>query len=162
ARAPDGMDPEAHKVGGKADRFADHCTQATLFWSSQSDVEKAHIISAFRFELSRVQTAAVRERIVSGLMNVARALAEAVGKGLGVCELPSPMPKVLQTKVTPEVTVSPALSLFARPGDGSVRARRVAIVVADGVDGDAVRSLADRLVAVGAVPLRRAAGRGRG
>jgi catalase len=90
--------------------------------------------------------------MVSGLMNVAPDLAEAVAKGLGICELPSPMPKVLQTTVTPEVTVSPALSLFARPGDGSVRARRVAILVADGVDGDAARSLADRLVAAGAVP----------
>ena len=57
---------------GKAERFADHYTQATLFWNSQTDVEKQHIINAFRFELSRVQTPAVRERMVSGLMNVAR------------------------------------------------------------------------------------------
>ena len=62
---------------GKAERFADHYTQATLFWNSQTDVEKQHIISAFRFELSRVQTPAVRERMVSGLMNVAPELAEA-------------------------------------------------------------------------------------
>ena len=61
-------------------------------------------------------------------------------------EMPAPMPKVLATKVTPEVTTSPALSLFARPGDGSIRARRVAILVADGVDGDALRALAERLV----------------
>ena len=39
--------------------------------------------------------------------------------------------------LTPEVTTSPALSLFARPGDGSIRARRVAILVADGCDGSA-------------------------
>jgi catalase len=149
---PEHMESKADKMRGKAERFADHYTQATLFWNSQSDVEKTHIIAAFRFELSRVQTAAVRERMVSGLMNVARELADAVAKGLGMCELPSPMPKVLQTRVTPEVTVSPALSLFARPGDGSVRGRRVAILVAEGVDGDAVRSLADRLVAAGAVP----------
>ena len=42
-----------------------------------------------------------------------------------------PMPKVLPTDVTPEVEASPALSLFARPGDGGIRARRVAILVAD-------------------------------
>ncbi len=35
------------------------------------------------------------------------------------------MPKVLTRDVTPEVTASPALSLFARPGDGSIRTRRV-------------------------------------
>ena len=128
-----------HKVRGKAERFADHYTQATLFWNSQTDVEKQHIINAFRFELSRVQTPAVRERMVSGLMNVATELAEGVAAGLGIREMPAPMPKVMTRDVTPEVSVSPALSLFARPGDGSIRTRRVAILVADGCDGDAAR-----------------------
>jgi catalase len=141
-----------HKVRGKAERFADHYTQATLFWNSQTDVEKQHIINAFRFELSRVQTPAVRERMVSGLLNVARELAEPVAAGLGICELPPPMPKVMRRDITPEVSVSPALSLFARPGDGSIRTRRVAIVVADGCDGAALLALADRLTDEGAVP----------
>jgi catalase len=141
-----------HKVRGKAERFADHYTQATLFWNSQTDVEKQHIINAFRFELSRVQTPAVRERMVSGLMNVAAALAEGVAAGLGIREMPAPMPKVLTRDVTPEVTVSPALSLFARPGDRSIRTRRVAILVADGCDGEALVALADRLTGEGAVP----------
>ena len=66
-----------------------------LFWNSQTPVEKTHIIKAFRFELSRVQTPAIRERMVSGLLNVAPELAEAVAKGLGIRELPAPMPKVL-------------------------------------------------------------------
>ena len=146
------VEPEAHKVRGKAERFADHYTQATLFWNSQTAVEKTHIINAFRFELSKVQTPAVRERMVSGLMNVARELAEAVGEGLGMRPLPAPMPKVLKTDVKPEVVRSPALSLFARPGDGSVRARRVAILVADGVDGGVLNAIAERLTAAGAVP----------
>jgi catalase len=144
--------PVADKVRGKPERFADHYTQATLFWNSQTDVEKAHIVNAFRFELSRVQTPAVRERMVSGLMHVAAELAEAVAAGLGMRELPAPMPKVLPTPVTPEVDRSPALSLLARPGDGSVRARRVAILVADGADGAPLVALADRLVTEGAVP----------
>jgi catalase len=146
------MEPLAHKVRGKAERFADHYTQATLFWNSQTPVEKTHIINAFKFELSRVQTPAVRERMVSGLMNVAPELAEAVAVGLGIRPMPVAMPKVLRTEVTPEVTTSPSLSLFARPGDGSVRTRRVAILVADGVDGNALRTVAERLVAGGAVP----------
>ena len=54
--------------------------------------------------------------------------------------------------VTPEVTESPALSLFARPGDGGIRARRVAILVADGVDGESLQRIAARLTARGAVP----------
>jgi catalase len=74
-----------------------------------------------------------------------------VAAGLGIEPMPAPMPKVLQTDVTPEVTSSPALSLFARPGDGAVRARRVAIFVADGVAGNELRALADRLAAAGVV-----------
>jgi catalase len=146
------MEPGSHKVRGKPERFADHYTQATLFWNSQTPVERQHIIDAFRFELSRVQTPAVRERMVSGLMNVASELAEAVAAGLGITEMPEPMPKVLQKQVKPEVTKSPALSLFARPGDGRIRARRVAILVADGVEGGSLMDLAGRLTTAGAVP----------
>jgi catalase len=149
---PERREEEDHKVRGKAERFADHYTQATLFWNSQSDVEKQHIINAFRFELSRVQTPAVRERMVSGLMNVAAELADEIAAGLGILEMPAPMPKVMSQEVTPEVSVSAALSLFARPGDGSIRTRRVAILVADGCEGAALAALANRLTDEGAVP----------
>ena len=149
---PEPMETGAHKVRGKAERFADHYTQATLFWKSQTPVEQTHIVNAFRFELSKVQTPAIRERMVSGLMNVAPELAEAVASGLGITEMPAPMPTVLQKKVRPEVTESPSLSLFARPGDGSIRTRHVAILVADGVKAAPLTALASRLAADGAVP----------
>jgi catalase len=149
---PEPRQADDHKLRGKPEKFADHYTQATLFWNSQSPVEQDHIVNAFRFELSRVQTAAIRERMVSGLMNVAHELAERVAAGLGMRAMPNPMPKALETPVEPEVTVSPALSLFARPGDGSIRARRVAFLVADGIVAEPLRTLADRLLAEGAVP----------
>ena len=149
---PERRDEDDHKVRGKAERFADHYTQARLFWNSQTDVEQQHIINAFRFELSRVQTPAIRERMVSGLLNVTRELAVAVAAGLGIRELPAPMPKVMTHDITPEVSVSPALSLFARPGDGGIRTRRVAIVVADGCDGAPLLALVARLTREGAVP----------
>ena len=149
---PERRDEDDHKVRGKAERFADHYTQARLFWNSQTDVEKQHIINAFRFELSRVQTPAIRERMVSGLLNVTRELAVAVAAGLGIRELPAPMPKVMTHDITPEVSVSPALSLFARPGDGGIRTRRVAIIVADGCDGAPLLALVARLTREGAVP----------
>ena len=132
---------------GKAERFADHYTQATLFWNSQTDVEKQHIINAFRFELSRVQTPAVRERMVSGLMNVDAGLAKAVAAGLASVSCRRRCPRSLTRDVTPEVSASPALSLFARPGDGSIRTRRVAILVADGCNGAPLVALANRLTA---------------
>jgi catalase len=79
-------------------------------------------------------------------------MAEAIALGLGMRQLPEPLPKVLEKDVTPEVASSPALSLMARPGAVGVMARRVAILVADGVDGDPLRALATRLTDAGAVP----------
>ncbi len=139
------------KVRGKAERFAEHYNQATLFWNSQTPVEKVHIIRAFRFELTKVMVPAVRERVVSMLANVALELAQAVAQGLGIA-LPQPMPRALAITPRPEVLQSPPLSLFHRPGDGSIRGRRVAILVVDGVDGEAVRALHARLLGQGAVP----------
>jgi catalase len=138
-------------VRGKPERFADHYTQATLFWNSQTDVEKAHIIRGFRFELSRAQIPAVRTRVVAMLANVAEDLAASVAQGLGM-PVPAALPKVMKKPTGPEVKASPALSLFARPGDGSIRTRRIAILVADGVAGRDVKALHDALAAKGAVP----------
>ena len=149
---PEPREADDHKVRGKPERFAEHYAQATLFFRSQTPTEQAHIINAFRFELSRVQTPAVRERMVSGLMNVAPELAEAVAKGLGMPQLPEPMPTVLKKPVKPEIKKSAALSLFARPGDAGIRARRIAIGVADGVNGKELVALAAQLAAEGAVP----------
>ena len=53
------------------------------------------------------------------------------------------MPRALPRPAKPEVTLSPSLSLLARPGDGSIAGRRVAILMADGVDGAAARALHD-------------------
>ena len=149
---PEPMRPEAHKVRGKPEKFADHYTQATLFWNSQTAVEKTHIINAFRFELSKVQVVPIRERMVAGLMNVAPELGEAVAAGLGMKRMPDPLPKVLPEAVTPEVTTSHPLSLFARVGDGGVQGRRVALLVADDVNGEDLRGVASELLAAGVVP----------
>jgi len=142
---------EEHKVRGKPEKFAEHYNQATLFWNSQSDVEKLHIIRAYRFELTKVQTNAVRERVVAQLRNVAEELAQAVAEGLGV-PLPEPLPKVLPRTPKPEVVASQSLSLLARPGEAGIRTRRVAILVADGVDGESARAIHKSLIERGAVP----------
>ncbi|HUP97379.1 MAG TPA: catalase [Usitatibacter sp.] len=138
------------KVRGKPEKFADHYTQATLFFNSQSDVEKAHIVRAFRFELTKVQVPAIRERVLAQLANVDMGLAGSVAQGLGV-EVPEPLPLLIEPQ-EPEVTESPALSLFARPGDGSIRGRKIAILVASGVDGEGVMAAHEALTAAGAVP----------
>ncbi|NMM37597.1 MAG: catalase [Glaciimonas sp.] len=140
----------ADKVRGKAELFADHYSQARLFWNSQSPVEQAHIISAFRFELTRVQTPAVRQRVVSLLVNVNQVLAASVAQGLGI-EVPAAMPLASELPI-PEYAPSPTLSLLFRPGQLGIRTRRVAVLVAAGVDGAMVQSIYAALLADGAVP----------
>jgi catalase len=139
------------KVRGKSERFADHYTQATLFWNSQTPIEKAHIVRGFRFELTRVTVPAVRQRMVASLANVDAGLAETLARELGM-DFPKPLPRALATVKTPEIEVSPALSFFSNPGDGRIRTRRIAILVADGIDGAGARALHAGLAREGAVP----------
>ncbi|HKO67653.1 MAG TPA: catalase [Burkholderiaceae bacterium] len=141
---------EGDKLRGKPEKFADHYTQAALFYNSQTAVEQSHIVEAFRFELTKVQTPAVRARMVAGLLNVDRDLASRVAEGLGI-DLPEPLPRVLAKPTPPEVTTSGALSLFSRPGDGSIRTRKVAILVTNGVNAEELQSVYDALTDQGAV-----------
>jgi catalase len=139
------------KLRGKPDKFADHYTQATLFYESQTPIEKAHIAGGFRFELSKVTVPAVRERMVASLVNVSMQLARAVAEGLGMA-VPAALPKVLARPPRAEITRSPALSLHALPGDGGISTRQVAILVATGVNGKPVGTIQAALRAAGGVP----------
>jgi len=139
------------KVRAKPEKFADHYTQAKLFFDSQSPAEQAHIIAAYRFELSKVTVPAIRQRMVSSLRNVSDELAQAVATELGMSTLPPAMPLALDQVGAPEVTRSEALSMLARPGDGSIAGRKIAILVADGSDGDAARAVQKALLDRGAV-----------
>ena len=143
---------EQSKVRGKPEKFADHYTQATLFYESQTPPQKAHIAAAFRFELSKLTVPAIRQRMVSSLRNASEELAAKVAAGLGMKELPDPMPRALKTVVKPEITRSPALSQFSKPGTGGIRARKIAILMGAGSAGKSAAAVHAALVAQGAVP----------
>ena len=151
AKRAESMNPEG-MVRGKPEKFADHYTQATLFYESQTMVEKAHIAAAFRFELSKVTVPAIRERTVSMLRNASQELAQKVADGLGMEALPEAMPPALADPAKPEITKSPLLSLMARPGDGTIKARKVALLIAPGVMGESIAQVQAALLAEGAVP----------
>ena len=142
---------EGDKVRAKPEKFADHYTQATLFWNSQTPIEKAHILRGFRFELTRVQVAAVRKRVVAMLANVDTQLAGALAQQLGM-DMPEALPKALKNAPKPEILMSPALSIFSQPGNGEIRTRRIAILVENGVDGVAAQTMHEGLAARGAIP----------
>ncbi len=140
---------ESDKLRGKPEKFADHYTQATLFYDSQTAVEKAHIAGGFRFELSKLTVPAIRLRMLSSLVNVSPELAATVAAGLGM-DVPPAMPRALAQPAEPEVRTSAALSLTALPGDGGIRTRSVAVLVADGVDAASMVVVQAALLAAGA------------
>ena len=138
------------ELRGHPEKFAEHYNQATLFYDSQTAWERKHIVDAFAFELSKVTVPQIRERMVASLRNVSDELAQGVADQLGM-PLPDPLPRATKNPPKPEVQVSPSLSLTARPGDGSVVTRKVAILAAEGVDGKSVSAVADALIQAGAV-----------
>ena len=142
---------EPDKLRGKPEKFADHFSQATLFWRSQSPVEQRHIVAALRFELSRVTVPAIRTRMVALLRNVDDTLAQGVADGLGI-ELPPPQPRALEKAPKSPVEASPALSLFARPGDGRLDGRRIALLAGDGIEAGALRTVRETLAQLRCVP----------
>ena len=75
----------------RPESFADHYSQARQFYMSQTEVERRHIVNAFIFELSKVERADIRIRMIAGLRNVDEDLATAVAAGLG-SDLPEKAP----------------------------------------------------------------------
>ncbi|WP_313696682.1 catalase [Achromobacter sp.] len=138
------------ELRGHPEKFAEHYNQATLFYDSQTAWERKHIVDAFAFELSKVTVPQIRQRMVASLRNVSDELAQGVADQIGMA-LPDPLPRATKNPPKPEVQVSPSLSLTARPGDGSVATRKVAILAAEGVDGQTVSAVADALIQAGAV-----------
>ncbi len=143
--------PQGDKVRGNPERFAEHYEQAKLFYNSQAPIEQAHILRAFRFELTRIQVPAIRERVVAMLANVDKKLAQDLAAELGI-EMPKALPKATAKVFSPELTVAPSLSLFSHPGDGSIRTRKIAVLIANGSDGKAAQALHAGLAKAGAVP----------
>jgi catalase len=130
----------------RAESFADHYTHARMFWLSQTEPERNHIVSAFVFELGKVEVPAIRERVVSHLVHVDGELAGRVARGLGMAGLPAAAPTVVPARK--DVVPSPALSILARQ-PATLRGRVVACVVTDGSDGDLVARLREALTAEG-------------
>ena len=129
---------DGNKLRIRSESFADHFSQARQFFYSQTEPEQNHIVSAFIFELSKVETSAVRERMVGQLANVDSKIAQRVADGLG-----------LQGKITAVATTvnarqdikpSPALSILGK-AKKTLEGRKIGCLIADGTDGKLVASL---------------------
>ncbi|MGI4758116.1 MAG: catalase [Janthinobacterium lividum] len=133
---------KAHESGDKLrvrpESFADHFSQALLFFNSQTEVEQNHIVSAFTFELSKVETKAVRTRMLGQLANVSPRIATRVAEGLGVKAPIEPMPS--SVKVRTDLDPSDALSIVKKMKP-SLSTRVIGVLVSDGTDASEIKKL---------------------
>ena len=132
---------DGHTIRKRSPSFEDHYSQATLFYNSMSEPEREHIADALSFELGKVETKAVRERVIENLNRVDHDLAAEVAANVGL-EAPD--------EVEPNHgRSSPALSQAEQPR--SVATRKVAVLVADGVDAATLDTVVEDLRGRGAI-----------
>jgi catalase len=132
----------------RPESFADHYSQARQFYVSQTEVEQQHIANALTFELSKVQTPAIRERVVSHLVNVDAGLADAVANGLGLARTPKASQAAVATRQ--DLNPSKALSIVEN-GPANFAGRKVGALVTDGVDQALIAALRKALTKEGAL-----------
>jgi catalase len=129
---------DAHKVRERSASFNDYFTQSTLFYVSQSKPEQDHIAQAFQFELGKVETMHIRERMVQLIYHIDEELARRVAEEVGVKTVngdisylsESPAPPPSDRRGAAEPGYSAALSMVNTVQ--SAKSRRVAILLAEG------------------------------
>jgi len=129
---------EGQKIRKRSESFQDHTSQAALFYRSLSGPEQEHLIEAAHFELGKVVSRKVRERVVELFNRIDADLARRVALGVGL-EPPTPKGKstVLETVEPGEnrsagrLERSAALSQENTVKD-SIRTRRIAVLASHG------------------------------
>jgi catalase len=132
--------PEANgggKVRERSETFADHYSQASLFWRSMTAPEQGHIVSAFVFELSKVATVAVRRRMLGHLDVIHPDLGRRVAAGLG---MEGQAETITPARPLVDMKPSPALSLIAK-APKTLQGRKVGLLITDGSDDGFIRAL---------------------
>lgn len=129
----------------RPESFADHYSQARQFYKSQTEVEQGHMADALVFELSKVETPAIRKRVVGHLLNVDEGLAQSVADGLGLKEMPDP---ASPARDPIDLPVSDRLSIL-KNGPDSFAGRKLGLLLADGADADLVQAMKDAVTSAG-------------
>jgi len=155
---------DARKIRDRSESFFDHFSQATLFFNSQSEPEKNHLIDALRFELGKVEREEIRIRMLGILSIIDTTLATKVATSLGL-EVPAepqrPInhgvpadadPAKYESRIVkPSLKASAALSMANTVKD-TVKSRMIALLATDGVNAKSLSQIKDALTAAGAVP----------
>ena len=138
-------DEQGDKLRIRPESFADHYSQAKMFYNSQTVNEQAHIASALVFELSKVTVPHIPVQVVSNFRNVSEDLAKRVAAGLGI-PLPAKAPSAAPVQ---EFAPSDALSIQKNMLE-TLKGRCVGILIADGSDGKIIDTLKRDLKKAGA------------
>lgn len=128
--------------------FADHYSQARQFYRSQTPLERAHLVSALVFELSKVSTPHIRTSMVAHLRNIDEDLGQRVASGLGLLELPPP-PKPAAEIV--DMPPSSALGLMVKMKH-TLQGRSIGVLISDGSDSAVFSELRSAVLREGAHP----------
>lgn len=138
---------EGQKIRQRPESFGDHFTQAKLFFDSQTPIEQKHLVEACCFEVSKVMSKEIRERVVNELLApIDGELAAAVAKSAGVT-----LRSRKTAKAGKPMKPSPALSIEATKKP-SIATRKVAVLVGADVAGDELDAVVKALLKGGAMP----------
>lgn len=130
--------PEKRRV--RPASFADHYSQARMFFHSLTENEQAHIASAIVFELSKVTLEHIPLRVIANLRNVSEALAARVAEGLG-CALPEKSPAAAPVQ---DLDASPALSI-QKNMKNTLQGRCIGLLIGDGSDAKTIAQLQQQI-----------------
>jgi catalase len=145
---PEHDSPPLVKTRLRAETFADHYSQARLFYRSQLPIEQAHLASALVFELSKVTLDHVRSRVLANLRNVDEDLARRVATGLGV-----PLPAASKPARQPQdLPPAPSLSIVANARN-TLEGRKVGVLFGDGSPRKVVEQVAADVRTAGGTPV---------
>ena len=130
----------------RAESFADHYSQARMFYVSQTATEQAHIASALVFELSKLEHVHVRAAMVGHLRHIKEDLANRVAAGLGFNKMPdAPVAAAPVHNLKP----SPALQIIGKMKD-TLMGRAIGILIAEGSDGAVIAKIKKAAINAGA------------
>jgi catalase len=130
--------------------FADHYSQARLFYRSLDPTEQSHVAMALVFELSKVELEAIRARMLGNLVNVDPDLAARVAGGLNA-DVPEPSPAKAPVL---DMDPSPALRIVRGARElHTLKGRAVGVLIADGSDAATVKAVVDQISEAGGRPL---------
>lgn len=154
---------DANKIRERSKSFFDHFSQAKLFFNSQSQPEKEHLIKALTFELGKVKTPAIRIRMLGLLSQVEITLAEKVAEGLGA-KVPKPEfplnhsipadgnPRDFQP-ISVEQGIDSSSALSMKNTIKKPDTRKVAVLASGGVDDKSYNSITASLKKAKALPV---------